>query len=169
MLVHNLPEPSGVGIGRYALEHDRGRPVRKRSVHDVGVAGDPPDVCRAPVDVPVVIVEYVVMGHRGIRDVTARGMQHPFGLSSGAGCIQDEQRILGVHFFRRAVFRFRLHEIVIPMVPAGLPRHLASGSVDHNDMLDTRGTFARRVAVRLEGDPPAAADSLVGRNQDLAG
>ena len=47
------PEPVLVRVVRRALVHDARRAVRERAVDDVGVAGDPADVGRAPVDVGV--------------------------------------------------------------------------------------------------------------------
>ena len=169
VLVDDLPEPSGIGIRRHPLEHEGGRPVRKGAVHDVRMAGDPPHIRRAPVDIAIVIVEHVAMSHGGIEDVASGGMQHALRLAGGAGGVQDEQRVFGVHLFRWAVLRSRLHEVVVPVVAARLPPHITPRTANHHDMLDARGAVARRVAVRLEGDPAAASDSLVGRDQDLAG
>ena len=46
-----LPPDVLVGVVGRALVHHRGRAVEQRPVDDVGVAGDPADVGRAPVDV----------------------------------------------------------------------------------------------------------------------
>ena len=59
VVVDDLPEAGEVGkVGR-ALVHQNGGAVLQRAVDDVGVAGDPADVGRAPVDVVVAQVEDV--------------------------------------------------------------------------------------------------------------
>ena len=68
-----------------ALEHQGRRAVGERTVKDVAVASNPADISGAPVDVTVVIVEDVLMRHRGPDEVTARGVQHALGLTGGAG------------------------------------------------------------------------------------
>ena len=67
VLVDDFPEPAHRRIVRHALEHQRRRAVGERPVDDVAVAGHPADVGRAPVDVAVVIVEDILMRHRGDR------------------------------------------------------------------------------------------------------
>ena len=44
VLVADVPETTGVGVSRDALEHDRGSPVGQRAVDDVRVTGNPADV-----------------------------------------------------------------------------------------------------------------------------
>ena len=89
-----------VRVVRHALEHQRRRAVRERAVHDVGVAGDPADVGRAPVDLAVAIVEDLLVGQRRIDQVAAGGVQHALGLAGRAGGVEDEQRVLGAHRLR---------------------------------------------------------------------
>ena len=67
VLVDDLPEARRRGIVRHALEHQRGGAVGERPVDDVAVAGDPADIGRAPVDVAVMVVEDILVGHRGDR------------------------------------------------------------------------------------------------------
>ena len=71
VLVDDLPEARDRGIGRHALEHQRRGAVGERPVDDVGVAGDPADIGGAPVDVAVVIVEDVLVRHRGVDEIAA--------------------------------------------------------------------------------------------------
>ena len=97
VLLDDLPEAGRAGIGRDALEHHRGGAVGQRAVDDVAVAGDPADVGGAPVDVAVVVVEDVLVGHRGVDEVAAGRVHDALGLAGGAGGVEDEQRVLGVH------------------------------------------------------------------------
>jgi acyl-CoA synthetase (AMP-forming)/AMP-acid ligase II len=65
------------------------------------VAGDPADIGGAPEDVAVVVVEDVLMGHRGIDEVAAGGVHDALGLAGGAGGVEDEERVFGVHLLDR--------------------------------------------------------------------
>ncbi len=103
VLVEHLPEARGVGIVRHALEHQRGRAVGERAVDDVAVPGDPAHIGRAPVDIAVVIVEHVLVRHRGVDEIAAGGVQHALRLAGRARGVEDEQRILRAHLLGRAV------------------------------------------------------------------
>ena len=80
MLVDHLPEARGVGVVRHALEHQRGGAIGERTIDDIGVAGDPAHIRRAPIDVAVVIVEDILMRHGGVDEIAAGGVQHPLGV-----------------------------------------------------------------------------------------
>ena len=109
------------GIVRHALEHQRGRAVGERPVDDVAVAGHPADIGRAPVDVAVVIVEDVLMRHRGVDEIAAGGVQHALRLAGRARGVEDEERILGLHLLRLAVGRNGRDLVVVPEVAACRP------------------------------------------------
>ena len=100
VLVHHLPEAAGVGVGRHALEHQRGGAVGERAIDDVGVAGHPAHVGGAPVDLARLVVEHQFVGEAGPDHVAAGGVQHALRLAGAAGGVQDEQRVLGVHLGR---------------------------------------------------------------------
>ena len=97
VLVDHLPEAGDRRIGRHALEHQRRRAVGERAVEDVGVAGHPADIGRAPVDVAVVVVEDVLVRDRGVDEIAAGGVQHALGLAGRARGVEDEERVLRVH------------------------------------------------------------------------
>ena len=80
VLVDDLPEPGDRRIGRHAFEHQGRGAVRERAVEDVGMAGDPADIGRAPVDVAVVVVEDVLVRHRREDEIAAGGVQHALRL-----------------------------------------------------------------------------------------
>ena len=88
------------GVGG-AFVDDLGDAVREGSVDDVGVSGDPADVGGAPVDVlSRFVIEDVVVGVRGLGEVTAGGVDDALGLSGGAGGVENEQGMLGVEGLR---------------------------------------------------------------------
>ena len=101
VLFADLPEAAGVGIGRHAFEHQRGRAIGQRAIDDIAVAGDPAHVGGAPVDVAVVVIEGDLVGHRGIDQIAAGGVHDALGLAGRARGVEDEQRIFGVHLGRR--------------------------------------------------------------------
>ena len=75
------PEAACVGVGGHAFEHDSRRAVRKWPVDDVAVASDPADVCGAPEDVTVVVVEDVFLRHRCVDEVAAGCVDHALRLA----------------------------------------------------------------------------------------
>ena len=94
-----------VGIVGNALEHQRRRAVGERAVDDVAVAGDPADVGGAPVDVAVVVVEDVLVRHRGEDEIAAGGVHDALRRAGRAGGVEDEQRVFRVHRLGRAIAR----------------------------------------------------------------
>ena len=54
-----------------------GRPIGQRAVSDVGVASDPANVCRAPVDIIKVVVKDILEGESSIEHVASHSVQHP--------------------------------------------------------------------------------------------
>ena len=121
-LVDHVPEARRRRIVRHALEHQRGGAVGERAVQDVAVARHPADVGRAPVDVAVVVVEHVLVRHRGEDEIAARGVQHALRLAGRARGVEDEQRVLRAHLHGRAVGVDLDQLLVQPDVAAGGPR-----------------------------------------------
>ena len=92
------------GIVGRALPHHRRRAVAQRAVDDVGVAGDPADVGRAPVDVLVGLeVEHVAVRRADAGQVAAGRVQDALRLGGRAGRVEDVQRVLGVELLGRAL------------------------------------------------------------------
>ena len=81
MFLDNLPEARAVGPGRHTLEHQRDRAIGKRSIDYIAVAGDPTDIGGTPVDVAIMIIEDILMGHRGIDHIAAGGVQNTLRLA----------------------------------------------------------------------------------------
>ena len=70
-----LPEAVRFGPVRGSLIHEAGRSIGKRAVDEVAVTGDPPDVCRAPVNVILTKVEDIFGGGIGSHEIAAGGVQ----------------------------------------------------------------------------------------------
>ena len=169
VLVHHLPEAAGVRVGRDAFEHQGDGAVGQWPVDDVGVAGDPAHVSGAPENVAVVIIEDVLVSDRRVQQITTGGVQHALGLAGGAGSVEDEQRILGIHGFRRAVGGSLSHQFVIPQVAAFDPGDVAAGALDHHGLLHARRTQHGLVDIGLHRHLAAAAQTLVGGDHHRAG
>ena len=101
--LHDLPEPAGIREGGHALEHQAGGAVAERAINDVGVAGDPADVRRAPVDVIFMHVEDVFMGQSAVQQVAGGSVDDPLGFAGGTGGVEHEQKVFSVVDRRRAV------------------------------------------------------------------
>ncbi len=168
VLVHNLPEARGVGVGGDALEHEGDGAVGQGTVDDVGVACDPAHVGGAPVDVTLVVVEGELVGDGGVDHVTAGGVQHPLGFAGGAGGVEDEERVLGVHGFGGAVGGGVGHGLVVPDVPLFVPFHGLATAPDDDAAVHVGAAFERLVGIGLERHLLAAADGLVGGDDGAA-
>ena len=64
VLIDDLPDAARIGPIRQAFVHDDGCAIREWSIDDVTMPRDPANVCGAPVDIPVVVIEYVAMRNR---------------------------------------------------------------------------------------------------------
>src|SRR5262249_496499 len=80
VLAAHFPKARGGRIVRDTFEHHRDGTVGKRAVDDVAVAGHPADVSGAPVDVALVIVEYVLVCHRRVNQVAGGRVQYALRL-----------------------------------------------------------------------------------------
>ncbi len=108
------------------------------------------------------------MGHGGVDQIAAGGVQHTLGLAGGAGGIEDEERILGVHLLGRAFGGRGGDGLVIPDVAALGPFDLAAGAPDHDHGLDVRAFQHCRIGVFLQWDVTSAAHAFVGGDDQLA-
>ena len=166
VLVDHLPEARHRRIVRHAFEHQRRGAVRERAVDDVGVARHPADIGSAPVDVAVVVVEHVLVRHRGVDVIAAGRVQHALGFAGRAGGIEDEQRVLGVHLLARALRVHDVRGLVVPDVAHRIHVDGAAGAAHHDHVVDAARLGDRRVGIGLQRNLAAAADAFVGRDDD---
>ena len=102
------------------------------------MAGNPPDVCRAPKHIFFLVIKDVLEGQRRVYAITTGPVHGSFWRSRRAGCIKDEQRILGVHFFWFAMIRDIGDNVVMPQVAILEPIDIAARNLDHDDVLYAR-------------------------------
>jgi len=168
VLVHHFPAAAGIGVGGDALEHQGDGAVGQGAVDDVGVAGHPAHIGGAPIDLALAIVEHVLEGHGRLQQVAAGGVQHALGLAGGAGSIEDEQRVFGVHGLRRAIGVGASHQLVVPLVAAFHPVDVIAGALYHQAGVYIGAGLQRLVGVDLERYRASTAHALVGSDHGLA-
>ena len=167
VLIDDIPEARDRGIGRHTFEHQGRRAVGERPIDDVTVPRHPADIGRAPVDIAIVIVEDVLMRHRGKDQIAARGMQHALGLAGRARCVEDEQWVFGLHLLGLAFGRDLGRFLMIPEVAPGNHVHLAAGALDHDHRRDGAWNLVGSlVGIDLQRHLLAGAQALVRRDQD---
>src|SRR5665647_3355793 len=94
------------------------------------MSGDPADIGGAPIDIVVVIIEDILMGHGGEDHVAAGGVQHALRFAGGARGVEDEHRVFRVHLLGRAVGRSLGHRVMVPNIAALYPVHGSAGVPD---------------------------------------
>ncbi len=140
-LFHDLPKTIWRRVGWNTLEHDRGCAVRQWSVDDVRVSGNPADIGSAEVNIPVVVVENVLVGLRGVNHVPTGGVLNTLWLPRRSRCVQNEQRIFSVHWFCFIHGIGISHYIVIPLVSTVL--HVVFNTLATRDAFDDDAGFYR--------------------------
>ena len=156
-------------IGRALVENARGT-VRERPVDDVAVAGDPPDVGGAPIDIGLGLqVENCPVCEGNLGQVATSGVHDPLRAGRRARGVQQEKQVLGVHRLRGAVRVLAGHQLVPPMVSPLLhdeiPRGVAEAA-NYEHVLNRTGTARERVvSVGLQFDGVPASPASVGGDE----
>src|SRR5574343_940612 len=141
VLLDHAPEAAGIRVGRYAFEHHLGGAVGQRAVADVGVTGNPAYVGGAPVHVIRFVVEGPAEAVHRAQQVAGAAVLDAFRFAGGAGGVQDEQRVFGVHPFRFAVLGLAFDQFVPPHVAAFGPVGTTIGALVDDDRLDAFAAF----------------------------
>ncbi len=131
------------------------------------MAGDPADVGGTPEGVLVAQVEDEPVRIAGHQQVAGGGVQHAFGFAGAAAGVEDEQRMLAVERFGRAVGRSVGHQFVPPKIAAGLHLDRLIAAIHDHAFLDC-GRFGQRgIDVLLQRHDLAAPPAAVGRDDQL--
>ena len=142
VLVHQVPEATGVGPGGNAFKHHGGGPCTEWAVEQVGMAGDPPDVCGAKVHPARLVLEDVYKGVGGPNQIPRAGMNDAFGLTGGPRRVQNEKQVLGGHFFGRkkriSLVLHTLNFVGPPGIPAFEHGNRLVGMVEDQDLANRR-------------------------------
>ena len=121
----HLPETACVRECGHAFKNDLRGASGQRAIGHIGVAGDPADVGGAPEHVVGADVKAPLHGGLGPHQVTGGAVLHALGFAGGAGGVQDEQRVFGVHRHRRAFGALAFHGLGEGLVA---PFHHVAGS-----------------------------------------
>ena len=121
-----------------ALVHQTGRTGRKRTVHDVAVAGDPAAVRRAPVNVFIPVVEHPLESPFCPQVVTGGGVPNAFRLARAAGRVQDEERRFAIERLGRKLARLRIDNVMPPMIATLGHRYVVTDPFEHQAFLHRR-------------------------------
>jgi len=168
-LLANLPEPIRRRIRGHAFEHERGGPKRQRPIHDIGMARDPTDVRRAPMNVVVREVEDDLARVGGVGQIPAGGVINTLRLARGAGRVEDEKHILGVHGFH-GTFAFDIvigHAVVPPEITTRQHLHRVAGMPQHHAFFHTGAFLERLIGIGLKRDGLTRTDDRIARHQHL--
>ena len=134
------------------------------------MAGDPTDVGRTPEDVTRAVVEDGCERVRGPDEVAPRGMEDAFGFASGAGGVQDEERVFCAHRFSGAVFARTGHQCRIRNIAIRVHRDLAARAAHNDHPLDHRPSGSELqcgVDIGLEWDGFPASQAFIRRNNEF--
>ncbi len=71
MFINYIPETTIIGVIWDTFEHDSDSSISQRPINDVGMACDPSDVRRAPVNITRLIIKNIFMGKGRINKVSA--------------------------------------------------------------------------------------------------
>ncbi len=174
VLLDHAPPAVRVGESRRAFVHEARRPDQQRRIDDVRVAGDPARVGGAPVAVVLFQVEHRLECGPYAHHVAAVGVQDRLGLAGRAGGVEHEQRVLGVHHLGVAAVpaagraRHRQpHQLVPPVVPPLLHRHLMAGALEDDHVLHGRRALKRLVHDPLQLDDLAVHVAAVAGDADV--
>ena len=173
----DAPGPPRVREGRHAFVHHARRRIRQWAVHDVGVTGDPADVCHAPVDVFGMDVEHPLGRGRDVGQIARDAVLCALGLPRRAARVHQEQRAFG----RKGHRVYRLTAMVLEQLVdeeiatrherrlGGILPGIALPDQDLGDVLTQflRGPH-RDVGIRLVIDQRAVAPVAVHRDQQPA-
>src|SRR5262245_59399031 len=113
ILFDNSPEAVRLRPIRRAFIHDDSRSGRERAIDDITVAGDPADICRAPVDVALAQIENIFRGRIYSDEISSGGVKDPFGFPSRSTGVENVKRMFAVER-RRWAFRIDILELAMP-------------------------------------------------------
>src|SRR4028119_90328 len=167
LLLYDLEPAVVVRVGGRPLELDGSTAYDQRPVDEVGVAGDPADVRRAPEDVLFLVVQPPHHGGVQLGKVAAYGVQDALGRARRARRVEHEERVLGVHLLGLALVARIAYEIVPVLVAPVFHRHVVARAPHHDHVLHARGVLQSLVGVLLQRRYLTAARGLVGGDKNL--
>ena len=81
MFLDHFPESSRIGVSRHPFEDNSRCAIQERTVQNIGVSGDPPDIRRTPIDVILFIIEHIFKSICCVNHVACASVKHSFRFS----------------------------------------------------------------------------------------
>ena len=72
--LYSLPVSARVRICWGRLKQQTGPAIHKGTIHHIAMPSDPPNVCHAPKQLTLIVVECMLVGHCGIQQVSCRAV-----------------------------------------------------------------------------------------------
>jgi len=167
ILLHDIPEAVGVGVGGHTLENQAGGAQSQRPVDDIAVTGDPADIGGAPEGVFFSNIEYPLEGLVAKKEIAGLSMQHPLGFAGAAAGVEDVEGVFGIHRLGLAIGLdiFRRYLFMPPVVAASFHIYPDVGSPDDNHVFYVRACLGGDIGVVLTPDNTAATVVAVGTDK----
>ena len=132
------------------------------------MSGNPADIRRAPVNVAGLVLEHVEEAVGGVKHVAATGVDDTFGFAGGAGGVEDEQDVFGVHHFWFTAAVLSVHLFVVPNVVASVPGNIVASVPVHQDRFHAGAADGHSlIDYFLYGDVLSPPLVVVGTDDDL--
>jgi hypothetical protein len=163
----DLPVSAEIGVCGSALEDHGSDTENKRSVDDVSVASDPADIATTEEDIGVVNVKDVLASHGSAEQVAGGCVHNTLRLTGGAGCVEQEERVLRVHGLRGVVRGPLLGLLMPPKITTLSERHLGTSALVDQAVGDVWALLESIVHNLLGANGLAAALAFVGGNDNL--
>ena len=135
VLLNHLPKGAGLARAGSPLVHHRGGAIGEGAIHDVAVARNPAHIRGAPMDVVLADVENPLEGEVGPEVVARCGVNHTLGFSGGSGGVEHKQPVFTGHRLGWAIGGLGAHQLMPPMVAAGLHRGATLDPLHHQHRL----------------------------------
>ena len=156
-------------IGCALIDDLRGT-VRKGTVCDIGVTGNPTDIRGAPVNVGFGLqIENIAVRVCRLGQIAAGGVQNTLRFSGGSRGVKNEQRVFCFKALGLVVSTRNRHGIVPPEVSILGPIHFTGSTLHHEHLFDRGAVVALQSLVdgRLERRRFAFAVAAIRCNHQL--
>ena len=78
MFFDNTPESRTVRIGWHTFKHQGYRAIGQWPIDDIAMPRHPANIGSTPIDITIMVIKNILMRHRGVNHIAARGVENPF-------------------------------------------------------------------------------------------
>jgi hypothetical protein len=157
VLFDEFPPATGVRAVGGALKEQLRGAVSQRRVDHISAAGDPADVCGAPLDIRFWMqVKDVLVREGALREVATAGVHDALGPARGAAGVHNIKGMLGrkAESFVLSVDAGKF--LVPPPVAAGLPGDIVVATLDDENVLDCTRSAGQQRLFDVDATKPRA-------------